>query len=261
MEVVQLYTDSPLRNFTYLIVDSKKRRVISIDPFYSEQVEEFLNQNNLELYSIFNTHEHRDHTCGNAGLVHLVQDKIYSHPNALTHIPEANKAASLGETFSFGDGWLKILDSPGHTMSHITILGGRDNTPEFILTGDTVFNAGVGNCKNGGDPDILYKTVHDQFYTLPDWVKLYPGHDYWETNLKFTLSIEKENQHANELLEEARSFIQKGEFFVSDLGIERKINLFFRLEKMKSHFPHLQGTPSEMEAKIFTSIRKLRDSW
>ena len=61
---------------------------------------------------------------------------------------------------------LECLDTPGHTMSHICVLAHGDRAALFC--GDTLFNAGAGNCHNGGHPAELYQTFADQLSRLPD---------------------------------------------------------------------------------------------
>jgi hydroxyacylglutathione hydrolase len=75
---------------------------------------------------------------------------------------------------------LEALDTPGHTMCHICL---RSHTEQpALFSGDTMFNAGVGNCHNGGDPATLYQTFAQQLHGLPDNTLVYPGHDYLENN-------------------------------------------------------------------------------
>ena len=89
---------------------------------------------------------------------------------------------------------LEALDTPGHTMSHVCLLSHTDQPALFC--GDTLFNAGAGNCHNGGHPAELYKTFAEQLAKLPQSTLIYPGHDYIENNLRFTLDREPDNESA-----------------------------------------------------------------
>ena len=77
---------------------------------------------------------------------------------------------------------LECMDTPGHTMCHICLRSHTDQPALF--SGDTLFNAGAGNCHNGGNPEDLYATFVEQLATLPDDTRVYPGHDYIENNLQ-----------------------------------------------------------------------------
>ena len=78
----------------------------------------------------------------------------------------------------------------------------RTPTQPALFSGDTLFNAGAGNCHNGGNPEELYATFVDQLAKLPDDTRVYPGHDYIENNLRFTLAREPDNAAAKALLPE-----------------------------------------------------------
>src|SRR5690606_714728 len=92
---------------------------------------------------------------------------------------------------------LQCLDTPGHTMSHVCLFAHTDQPALF--SGDTLFNAGAGNCHNGGDPVALYETFATRLAHLPETTRVYPGHDYLLNNLGFTLAREPGNQAAHDL--------------------------------------------------------------
>ena len=99
-----------------------------------------------------------------------------------------------------------------------------------LFCGDTLFNAGVGRCDFGGEPKILYKTFEDHIFPLADNVRIFPGHDYIENNLEFTLDREPDNKMALSLRDKFKNGLD-AESFVSDIGLEREINVFFRLNE------------------------------
>jgi hydroxyacylglutathione hydrolase len=157
---------------------------------------------------------------------------------------------------------LECMDTPGHTMCHICL---RSHTDEpALFSGDTLFNAGAGNCHNGGDPERLYETFAEQLARLPDDTRVYPGHDYLANNLRFTLDREPDNAAAAELL--ARHGNQDPErALVTTLGQEREINTFLRLRspsviaRLREAFPDL---PAEPDPKtVFLKLRELRNRW
>ncbi|HIN43405.1 MAG TPA: hydroxyacylglutathione hydrolase, partial [Gammaproteobacteria bacterium] len=133
-----------------------------------------------------------------------------------------------------------------------------------IFCGDTLFNAGAGNCHNGGHPEELYDTFATQLSKLPDDTRVYPGHDYWENNLDFTLDREPDNQKARDLRNDNGT--QDPEHaLVSTLGLEKEINTFLRLQnptvisRLKEQFPDLPDDPDPKT--VFVKLRELRNSW
>ena len=126
-----------------------------------------------------------------------------------------------------------------------------------------MFNAGVGHC-HSGDPEVLYETFIKKIAPLPDDTLVYPGHDYMINNLDFTLDREPDNQTAKDLKEKLKDQ-DPNNALISDLGIERNINTFLRLDSptiidgLKEKFSDL---PSHPETKsVFLKLRELRNSW
>ena len=141
---------------------------------------------------------------------------------------------------------LLALDTPGHTMSHICLLSQTDEPGLF--SGDTLFNAGAGNCHNGGHPKELYETFASQLSKLADTTKIYPGHDYISNNLEFTLDREPDNSSAKSLLDEIKDQ-NPDEALVSTIALEKEINTFFRLQNptviamLQAEFPDMPDNP------------------
>ena len=270
----QIFTNSPLRNFSYIVYASDKSRVFCIDPWDSGQIIHFLESRGLFLTHIINTHEHGDHTRGNAALLeyysHSKKEKerlhIWAHPNASPLIPNMDRGLEAGEKIPITeDSYFEVMDTPGHTFAHISLLLYKGKEIYGVFSGDTFFNAGVGNCYNGGDPSTLYESISSLYAPLPDTCRLYPGHEYMGNNLKFTLRYEANNKEAQLLLEKYEEFARRKHYPPSNIGLERQINLFLRLEgrelgqELEKSFPELKAESSSKD--IFLCLRKLRDCW
>jgi hydroxyacylglutathione hydrolase len=91
---------------------------------------------------------------------------------------------------------LEALDTPGHDESRV-LLSHTDQPALFC--GDTPFNAGAG-IANGGHPAELWQDVFEQSLP-PASTLIYPGHDYIENNLRFTLNREPDNKDAKAMLD------------------------------------------------------------
>jgi hydroxyacylglutathione hydrolase len=141
---------------------------------------------------------------------------------------------------------------------------GDDKTAPALFCGDTLFNAGVGNCHNGGNPQTMYQTFVEQIFSLQDITNIYPGHDYIVNNLEFTLSREPDNIAAQSMLTAMQQW--SGEkHFISNIAMERVINTFFRLDNeqviqnLLSQFPEMGETPNQ--ESVFLKLRELRNTW
>ena len=158
---------------------------------------------------------------------------------------------------------LLVLDTPGHTMSHVCLLSQTDQPALF--SGDTLFNAGAGNCHGGGHPAELYETFVTQLNALPENTQIFPGHDYLTNNLGFTLDREPDNESAKRLLGEIDGVYDPDKPMVTTLALEREINTFFRLrspsviEKLRESFDDLADNPTPKE--VFLKLRELRNNW
>ena len=161
--------------------------------------------------------------------------------------------------YKSGDWSLKSIYTPGHTMSHICLMLERDNVPYALFTGDCFFNAGVGNCHNGGNPKVMYQTISEIFANLPDQLLIYPGHEYLKRNLEFTKKQEPTNHEAIHFLQKHEGLNLDEIFFVNSMKVERQINTFLRLEStaLRSQL-NLESVDSE---QVFLTLRELRNKW
>ena len=257
MSIRQIYTYSDLRNFSYLLISDEK--AICIDPFSGEMIDEILEKEKLTLFSIINTHEHWDHIQGNEYLQKKYNCPVYAHEGAAKSISTCTNKLKEGDLLEFGELTLEMFDTPGHTMAHICILVRQKDKVLGIITGDTLFNAGVGNCHHGGDPSVLYETISQKFGGLDDETPVYPGHDYLENNLKFTLHLTPENKEAATML---KSFTASNKEFFDDVTTikkEKQINTFMRLENEVLR-KNLKLENAD-DKTVFLKLRELRNSW
>ena len=263
MLVEQIWTANSYRNFNYLIACEETGEALAIDPLDYEKCLARAKARGWTITQILNTHEHGDHTGGNAAMVKATGAKILAHHNAKARIPGMDRGLSAGDIVKVGRTVeLESLDTPGHTMSHICLLSHTDRPALFC--GDTLFNAGAGNCHNGGHPAELYQTFTSQLAGLPDSTLIYPGHDYIENNLKFTLNREPDNRRAAKLLDEVGGQNPDAPL-VSTLALEKEINTFFRLHspsviaRLREAFPDLPEAPDPQT--VFLKLRELRNTW
>ena len=263
MIVKQIWTANAGRNFNYLIACAETGEALAVDPLDHEKCLKAARANGWTITQILNTHEHRDHTGGNGPMVQHTGATVLAHGKAGARIPEMTRGLSAGDVVKVGRTVeLEVLDTPGHTMTHVCLLSHTDQPALFC--GDTLFNAGAGNCHNGGHPAELYKTFSGQLARLPDDTRIYPGHDYIENNLRFTLSREPDNARAREMLDKVKGQ-DTANAFVSTLALEREINTFFRLSspgviaKLREAFTDLPEQPDQRT--VFLKLRELRNSW
>ena len=264
MIVEQIWTGNAYRNFNYLIVCPDTGAALAVDPLDHVKCLARAKSNGWTITQVLNTHEHGDHTGGNGPVIAATGAKLLAHANAGAKIKGIDVGLKAGDVIRVGKTVeLEALDTPGHTMSHVCLLSHTD-TPALIC-GDTLFNAGAGNCHGGGHPVELYHTFAEQLAKLPDHTRIYPGHDYIQNNLAFTLDREPDNAAAAALQNELTATHDPDRAIVTTIAQEKAINAFFRLtnpmviRKLREKFPELGAVPDPQT--VFVKLRELRNSW
>ena len=263
MIVEQIWTGNAYRNFNYLIACPETGEALAVDPLDHKKCLAAAKEKGWTITQILNTHEHGDHIGGNGPMIAATGAKLLAHARAKGRIPGVDRGLKAGNVIKVGKTVeLECLDTPGHTMSHICLLSHTDQPALF--SGDTLFNAGAGNCHNGGHPSELFNTFATQLGRLPDSTLIYPGHDYIANNLRFTLDREPDNARAKTLLKDVEKQ-DPAAALVSTLALEREINTFFRLtspsviKKLREAFPDLPERPDPRT--VFLKLRELRNAW
>lgn len=238
MKVIQVFINKSFQNFNYIVYSEKTKVAIHFDPYDIGQTLPQLDSQ-MRVKYLVNTHHHWDHIKDNDNLMLKTGCEL--------------KELTDGERLYLSDDeYVEAIFTPGHIDNHMCYLVVDSDGPKGIISGDTLFNAGVGNCKNGGNVDQLFLTTTGIIRTLPKNLKVYPSHDYMMTNLEFSLSIEPDNQDVKNFIEKRK----KG-YFITTINDELKVNPFLRTNnpELQKYFPNLS------EKEIFLTLRSKRDKW
>src|ERR1043166_8000831 len=244
-------------NYGYLILCPKTNTATIIDPSEAEPVLRRVEQENVNLEAILNTHHHRDHTGGNEGLLAKQPLKVYGSKTDLGRIPGLTDGVEEGDEIQIGELCGKVLFIPGHTTGHVAYLFGNS-----LFCGDTLFTAGCGRLFEG-TPEQMQVSLK-KLMALPDNTKVYCGHEYTESNLRFAMSIEPKNPKLASRFERVQGLRSRGTPTVpSTMEEEKQTNPFLRWDSkelqatVKSVNPNTALDP----VSVFAAVRKMKDSF
>ena len=193
---VEILASTTSDNFFYLLEHDGHTALV--DPIDAGQAVEALRRLDLELDLILNTHWHPDHVGGNQDVREAFPGARLVGPADEAELIEEHGGVALdegvrgGDRVELGGAALEVLSTPGHTAGHVSF-----RVEGHLLSGDTIFSAGAGNCRFGGDPGTLYQTFRGALRELDGQLTIYPGHDYAERNLEFGLSILEQRRGAD----------------------------------------------------------------
>jgi hydroxyacylglutathione hydrolase len=246
-------------NYAFLIICEKTSQAGVVDPaeFYPVWTE--LENQGVELTAILCTHNHMDHTGGNAELLEKLPDlKVYGHQTDKGSIPGQNVYLKDSEKFAVGDLQGSVIHSPGHTLGSVSYL-----FEDAMFTGDTLFASGCGRVFEG-TPEQMYDSLNEKIAAHPPETSVYFGHEYTLKNLEFALTVEPGNIHLQETYKKVQSMRGDGEPTApTTLGSEKQTNPFLRSESQEIKETVKQHDPGNdlLPASVFRVIRQLKDQF
>ena len=206
--IIEQLTVGEMEVFCYLVACDETREAAAIDPAGDkddiEKIISVLEENDLQLSYIINTHGHADHTFGNqllAGrtgaktVMHELDDDLFTTDEAkawaaafgLSAAPPVDIRITDGYRLPLGKLILEFIHTPGHTPGAVCVL-----VENNLITGDTLFVGAVGRTDlPGGSMETLLNSIKEKLLPLPEDTVVWPGHDYGDQPTS-TMGREKE---------------------------------------------------------------------
>jgi hydroxyacylglutathione hydrolase len=263
MAVLALRPGTKFDHFHYIVFCPETREAASIDPYDEQAVHAAVAANGLRLTAVVNTHEHWDHAGRNASMKADGDLQILAPRAAAGTILPIDRMLSDGDRIAIGTTTLTVRETPGHTMAHIALTGMDGGVP-FLISGDTLFAAGAGNCGYGGHAPTLFETLTRTVDALAGETIVYPGHDYLARNLCFAAHVEPGNDDVAALAVEVAD-LPSDRLRFTTLAEERRINPFLRCASptLRARLAELDPAldPDADDRTVFVALRAYRDRW
>ena len=246
-------------NYIFVLHNPADNTAAVVDPADAPPVLTKLDELGATLITIFNTHHHNDHVGGNRELLDRFPDAdVYGGAEDQGRIPGQNHYLRQGDRVTFANRTAEVFFVPGHTRAHIAYYFPpvKPADPGELFSGDTLFAGGCGRLFEG-TPEQMAISL-GKLRTLPDNTRLWCGHEYTLSNLKFAVSVDGENEELLERLAQVTTARQQNQPTVpSLLGTEKATNPFLRWNS-----PSLQSQANSQDpVTVFARIRAMKDNF
>ena len=247
-------------NFGVLVHDPDTRRTAAIDAPEAGPILAALEEKGWELTDILVTHHHADHTQGLAALKAKYPDvRIVGPAKEAAKIKTAGKIDKLDAELTEGDranvGHLeaRVIEVPGHTSGHIAY---HFEDEDLLFAGDTLFALGCGRCFEE-KPGAMYHSLL-KLAALPGATQVYCGHEYTQSNARFALQVDGDNDLLRERAAEIDRMREGGVATLpTTIALEQATNPFLRVDDPAIR--RTLGMADSDEIDVFTELRERKN--
>ena len=228
-------------NYSYLLIDNSTKKACVIDPGEAEPIVNYIEENEINLKYILNTHHHIDHIGGNLILKEKYNSKIIGFEGDKKRIPKIDILVKNDEIWKNDTFEARIFHLPGHTSGHIAFHFYRERK---IFTGDTLFSLGCGRIFEGTYAQMFNSL--NKIKNLPLDTDIYCGHEYTLQNSKFCLKFDTKNPNLQKKITQIENKLKNGlPTLPTSLREEIQCNIFLKAKDLAS----------------FTKLRDLKDNF
>jgi hydroxyacylglutathione hydrolase len=238
-------------NYGFLIHDPASGATATIDTPDAEEIMRQAAAKGWRITDIWNTHWHPDHAGGNAAIKEKTGAKV-TGPGEVERIGQApDRIVAQGDVVELGGLSARVLDVGGHTLGHIAYVFDADKA---AFVGDAIFALGCGRIFEGS-AEQMWASLQ-KIAALPDDTTLYCAHEYTQSNARFALSVDGDNQALRARADEiARLRAANKPTVPMTLRLEKQTNPFLRAPQLKAAI----GLPNAADWEAFAEVRKRKD--
>ena len=240
-------------NFGYLIHDGETKRTASIDAPEAAPIIKALEREGWTLTDILITHHHADHVGGVGKLKERYGCRVVAPRDKTAKYAAVDERVGEGDVVRIGNLPARVLETPGHTLDHVSYVFDGEKA---LFAADTLFSIGCGRVFEGTYPMMWASLL--KLRALPDDFRLYCGHEYTASNVKFALTVEPDNPALKARAEEVRRLRADNKPTIpSLLGEEKKANVFLRADDPAlAARLHMKGAGA---AEVFAELRERKN--
>jgi hydroxyacylglutathione hydrolase len=211
-------------NYIWLVHDDASGETVVVDPAEAAPVLAEAEARGWRIGAIWNTHWHPDHTGGNAEVKAATGAEVYGPAAEAGKIPTLDHPLREGDTVRIGDHVATVWETPAHTAGHISYHFADD---AIVFVGDTLFAMGCGRLFEG-DAAQMFDNLQ-RLAALPDDTIVYCAHEYTQSNGRFALAAEPDNDSIVQRMREVDAARARGVPTVpTTIGAEKATNPFVR---------------------------------
>jgi hydroxyacylglutathione hydrolase len=250
-------------NYAYLVVCEATGTAAVVDPSEAQPVVDAVQREGVTLAAIWNTHHHLDHTGGNKHLLSAYPElEVIAHASDKGRIPGQTTFVEDGEEITLGkEVRARIIHNPGHTSGAISFhVAEADAGSGAVFTGDTMFLAGCGRLFEG-TPAQMHASL-ERLGALPDQTRVYCGHEYTASNLRFAAAVEPGNEAVQARAREVARVLEAAAPSVpGTMAQERATNPFLRvhLPEVASAVRAAEPVENDAPVEVFAALRRWKD--
>lgn len=242
-------------NFGYLVHDEASGRTAAVDAPEAAAIRNALLQRGWTLTDIFITHHHIDHVEAIAELKAEFGARVVGPRDEADKIDGLDELVGDGATVALGESRFQVMATPGHTLGHIVFY---DAAGAHLFSADALFSLGVGRMFEG-TPGPMWAGLK-RLRALPDETLVYCGHEYTQSNARFALSIDPDNEALKARAAEVDALRAAGRPTIPfTLGEDKRANPFLRADVPE--LAQVYGLEGADPADVFAAIRKGKDNF
>ncbi|KAI9482721.1 MAG: Metallo-beta-lactamase superfamily [Benjaminiella poitrasii] len=245
-------------NYAYILLDESSKKAAAVDPVEPDNILKTLKNDypDYTLTMILTTHHHHDHAGGNTSLLKKLQPNEIPCYGGSERVSGISHVVKDNETIQLGSLSIRAITTACHTMDHICYYVDARENDRAVFTGDCLFSSGCGRFFEGAAKE-MWESL-SKLTALPNDTKVYFGHEYTLSNLKFAESVEPHNED----IQKKKKWAQEvGCTTPSTMGNEKLTNPFIRADlpeivKRVVHHPE-KAKPVD----VLGQLRRMKDDF